>query len=248
LPQDVSDMSRTVSAAEMDAIVEAILDELGGVLGRDLLSSRDETGAEVAGALKNWIEQFQRWNFWHSREGRKILADHAKKLAERIAALERELDALPEPLAAFLFKPTAARRAVLPEDLLMAAIGERQALAEQLKQMRLACQAQKPPPLRLEPDRVKDLCAAFALHLMRAFSRRRSYSYGHHRAIAGLIYEALTGKVAELKRSCDRVRARTFRLRDRTLIVLALGETDPSPRSISFRRRLGPRAHYFEPT
>jgi hypothetical protein len=215
----ISDMSRTVSAAKMEAIVEAILDELGGVLGRDLLSSRDETGAKVAGAVKNWIGQFQRWNFWHGREGRKILADHAEKLAELIAALECELDALPEPLAAFLFKPTAARRAILPEDVLMAGIeSERQALAERLKQMRLACQAQKPPPPRLEPDRVKDLCAAFAFDLMRAFSRRRSYSYGHHRAIAGLIYEALTGEVeAELKRSCDRVRARarTFRLRDR---------------------------------
>jgi hypothetical protein len=210
-------MSRTVSAAKMEAIVNTILDELGGVPGRDLLSSRDETGAKVADALKNWIGHFQRWSFWHGREGRKILADHAEKLAELIAALECELDALTEPLAAFLFKPTAARRAVLPEDLLMAAIeSERQALAERLKQMRLACQAQKPPPPRLEPDRVKDLCAAFAFDLMRAFSRRRSHA--RHLAIASLIYEALTGEVeAELKRSCDRVRARarTFRLRDR---------------------------------
>ena len=204
--QHICDMPRTVPLSEMKNIVDAIVDELGGVEGQDLLSPRTKTRTEVLRAIKDRVDFMERWDFWHGRAGRSLIANHAAKLANLAEALVSELEASPAPLVDYLFLPQLAQVTPVKRgaDVVATATTDRIMLLERLERLRSDCERQKRPQRRLEPDRVKDLCAQFAFGLMQAFSCRRSY--GHHMAIASLVFSLGGEKDADLKRSVDRCR------------------------------------------
>jgi hypothetical protein len=193
-------------------IVDRILEELGN-------PNTPNIHRDVSRAIKRAFGFFGRWDRWFARAGKATLADKAKEIAEHIAVLETKLRALPAPLRDFLFTPTWARGAIMPDRIRSVRKTYMVEMLEPLRRMRLDCETfltdakkemqQQPVHAGPEIDRVQRHCAELAHDLMQAFSKRRITGSvdGPYHCIASLLFEALSGRSdVNLKRHCDFVR------------------------------------------
>lgn len=207
------------SRRSLDKIVDDIVLELGEVEDTEgklvkLVLSKDETHAKVLGAIKDSAEFFDRWDSWFSREGRAAIAKDAGELAHLIAKVESKLKRLPDLLSDYLFGPREARHvmwinSIPADDIVATTLAEKEALLERLKQLRLDCERQQPPPPSTGPeqDRVQNHCAALARNLMKVLTTRTISGTAEApcHVIASLVYEAVTGKPKKkLKRAVER--------------------------------------------
>ena len=170
----------------------------------------DETRTKVRCAIADSIKFFDRWNSLFSRRGRAAIAKDAQELAGLIAALESKLTRMTDPFGDHLFGPSIARHTVMPvDDIVAATMGDKATLLEILGTLRLRCEPQQQPPDSSGPeqDRLNDHAAKLARNLMKVFTSQSitGTAEGPYRVIAGLVYEAFTGKPkVDLKRACDR--------------------------------------------
>jgi hypothetical protein len=142
-------------------------------------------------------------------------SDSARALDELLAALESKLRNPKTPVDAVFpywdfqrggMRGNRQRRGIRDPGLSM------HEFLQIVARMRWECQRMVlwNEPLKRRPgperDRAKDWCARSALGIMVALTRLppTSSAAGPYRTIAGLLYKALTGHEADLKRACDR--------------------------------------------
>jgi hypothetical protein len=146
---------------------------------------------------------------------------HAQQLDRALAEVEALLASAPGALASFLLNPLPPltmtedgelTRAMPPliEDIKRAYRKREDSFTAELKRLRKVCARAIDPGFGSHPnyDHAKHLCAWFAHGLMRELSDRKitGTKEDAFRAIAGLLYEAISGQQnADLKRACDSV-------------------------------------------
>jgi hypothetical protein len=182
--------------------IDAIMEQLG----------RNEPAirVEVAAAIEDSFQFFHHHDGLFNREGQDAMVASARRIIAAVAGLQAQLEAAPELLRNFLFTAPLARIDP-PQDLLAARDQHRQSIVASLQGVRLDCErlvAQTKARPGPEGDRAQLHCARLAQLLMKRFSARKisGSEKGPFRLIAGLLYEALTGREeVDLKRHCDAV-------------------------------------------
>jgi hypothetical protein len=190
-----------------DDLVVAIVDELGGIDGKELVGSREVTRAAVVAIIQREIEHLAVWNELYGRDAQKRLAEYAEELDGLLAAVEIKLKNPPKIFERFLFGPWPHEsNARVSHDIIAAAIvSDQEQTLQKLARMRAACQLEleRQPPRH---DFMKRYCAAVAYLLMHELSHRRiASSLGSpFRNITASVFYALTGEpVHDLKRQCE---------------------------------------------
>src|ERR1700733_601260 len=142
---------------------------------------------------------------------------HARKLERALLSIEELLTTAPIPLSQFLLNPVPTMTAdgryfgtnpTLEEEIRLANTDRANSFRSELKRMQEVCSRAVNHDLGHHPnyDPVKRFCAMFALSLMQNLSKRTPASTKDNafRAIASLLYEAISGKRdADLKRACE---------------------------------------------
>ena len=191
-------------------IVDAIVEEL------DLPAAQVEAArAEVGRVIDHSFQHMGRGLI--PRAGKKALAKRAEKITELAYALELELLNLPPPLY-YLITPPSARFGPPPAPNQLDAIRTAylNAILQPLRGVRLDCerfvagiQAEQIRP-RPEIDYAQRYSTEIAYDLIDRLSTKQittSGPGGPLNIVAGLVYEALTGRPGvDLRRHCDFVR------------------------------------------
>ena len=140
---------------------------------------------------------------------RKQIRDHAKRLDRALLAVESLLGAAPSSLVWFLYYPLTLVKTKPPraEDIERAIRERTNSFPAELKRMRQACARAINPGFGPHPnyDNAKHISALGAYGLIEGLSNKKisGTKDGALRAIASLLYEAVSGKNADLKRACD---------------------------------------------
>jgi hypothetical protein len=137
---------------------------------------------------------------------------HARKLERALVTIEELLTTAPIPLSQFLLDPyptmTADGGFIPLEEISLVNEDRAKSFRSELKRMQEVCTRAINDGLGHHPnyDPVKRFCAMFAVGIMEILSKRTATTTndGAFRAIASLLYEAVSGKRdADLKRACD---------------------------------------------